>query len=309
MPRAEPHLSILIVSWNTRDLLARCLDSLYRHPPGVPFEVVVVDNASSDGSAEMVRQFGHPVRLVENQENVGFAAPNNQAIALSRGRYLLLLNPDTEVRPQALASMVAYLADHADVGGLGPRLLNPDGSHQVSCYPAPTLSREFWRLFHLDALRPLGTYPQRMWQSREPLDVEVIQGACLMLRREALKEVGLLDERYYIYSEEVDLCLRLRRAGWRLVWLPGAQVVHYGGQSTRQASAPMFLHLYHSKVLYFRKHRGRLAAGVYKAILFLAALPRVLFGPLTRVASADGTDGRPPLEILYLRLLLALPRM
>lgn len=309
MPVADPVLSILIVNWNTRKLLARCLDSLDQHPPDVPFEVIVVDNASSDGSAAMVRKSGRPVRLVENRENVGFAAANNQAIGLSRGRYLLLLNPDTEVKPQALAGMVGYLEAYGDVGGVGPRLLNPDGTHQISCFPAPTLAREFWRLFHLDALHPLGTYPQRMWRSGEPLDVEVIQGACLMLRRAALEEVGLLDERYYIYSEEVDLCLRLRRAGWRLVWLPGAQVVHYGGQSTRQASVPMFLHLYRSKVLYFRKHRGRLAAGVYKAILFLAALPRLLFGPLTRVAPARGVEGRPSLERLYLRLILALPRM
>ncbi|RME78892.1 MAG: glycosyltransferase family 2 protein [Chloroflexi bacterium] len=274
------NLSIIIVSWNTVDLLRRCLASVYADLPPAEMEVLVVDNASTDGSPEMVRAEFPQVTLLVNRQNVGFAAANNQAIRQSQGRYVLLLNPDTEVKPGALSTLLHFMDAHPEAGGCGPRLLNPDGSLQTSCYPAPTLARELWRLLHLDRVRPYGVYRMDDWPQNVPREVDVLLGACLLVRREAFQQVGLLSEDYFIYSEEVDLCYRLRQAGWSLVWVPQAQVVHFGGQSTRQVAAEMFLHLYRGKLLYFRKNHGWASAQIYRLILLVTALARLALTPL-----------------------------
>jgi len=298
---SRPTLSIIIVNWNTHDLLARCLESVRDNIQTFErsnIETFVVDNASTDGSAAMVRECFPWVQLIENRGNVGFARANNQAIHQSRGRYVLLLNPDTEVVPGALQTLVRFMDEHPDAGAAGARLLNPDGSLQPSCHPFPTLFREFWRLFHLDALHPLARYPMETWATDIARPVAVVQGAAMIIRREVLAQVGLLDEQYYIYSEEVDLCHRIRHApipstktnsssnnshqntSWRIYWVPQARVIHYGGQSTQQMPGPMFLRLYQGKILYFRKRHGPLAARLYKGILLLASLARLLLTPL-----------------------------
>ncbi len=300
-------LSIIIVSWNTRDLLADCLDSVYAYPPNGRFEVIVVDNASSDGSPAMAQAQFPQVRLIAKEENIGFALGNNEAIPLCAGEYILLLNPDTVVKPDALESLVQYLERHADVGAVGSRLLNPDGSLQTSCYPAPLLRRELWRLFHLDALYPVGEYHMRQWPVDVPRDVDVIKGASLLFRRVVLETVGFLDGRYFMYSEEVDLCYRVRQAGWRLVWVPQSQVVHYEGQSTKQVAADMFMQLYRGKLMYFRKHYGRFAGALYKLILGAAALTRLLLTPLVWLQRPSARARNLQLARNYGRLLAALP--
>jgi GT2 family glycosyltransferase len=270
-------------------------------------EVIVVDNASSDGSATMVRERFPSVRLVANTANRGFAQANSQVIPESTGRYVLLLNPDTVVEPGALAALVRFLDTHADAAAAGARLLNEDGSLFSSCSPAPTLGRELWRLFHLDAIWPWATYRMRSWDPETPRVVDVVQGACMLLRRAALDEVGLLDGDYFMYSEEVDLCHRLRRRGWQVWWVPQARVVHLGGQSTRQVAAAMFIRLYQSKVLYFRKNHGRRAARVYKAILLAASLARIALSPLACVGSAPLRRRQLTLAGHYCRLVATLP--
>jgi len=302
-------LSIIIVNWNTRDLLAQCLQSVYAHPPEGEFEVWVVDNASTDGSAEMVRERFPQARLIRNAENVGFARANNQAIRQSSGRYVLLLNPDTEVKPGALETLVQFMDAHPEAGAAGARLLNPDGTLQSSCHPFPTLGREFWRLFHLDALRLCACYEMARWDPETLRPVDVVQGACVILRRKALDQVGLLDEDYFIYTEEVDLCYRLRQGGWRIYWAPQATVVHYGGQSTRQMPAEMFLRLYESKLLYFRKHHSRQAARAYKLILLAAATARLLLSPLAWLERPPQRQQHLALARCYRRLVRTLPEM
>jgi GT2 family glycosyltransferase len=208
-------LSVIIVNWNTGELLANCLESVYSsqvsvvrrhaglrtdHQP-LAIEVFVVDNASTDGSLAMVRERFPQVRLIENHENVGFARANNQAIRLSqacpepgrRSRYVLLLNSDTQVYPGALETMVQFMEEHPQAGGCGPRLLNTDGRLQVSCHPMLNPEREFWRLVFLDRLWRRATYVQQGWNQQAPRRVEVIKGACLLVRRAALQQVGLLD--------------------------------------------------------------------------------------------------------------------
>lgn len=277
-PDAErPGVSIVIVSWNTRDLLRACLRSTREAARRMssPVEVVVVDNASHDGSADMVRDEFPEVDLVRNTANVGFAAANNQAIRRTRGRHVLLLNPDTEGQPDFLITLVSFLEAHPEVGAVGPKVKGSKGEGQVSCFPLPTLGRELWRLLHLDRLSARGIYPASLFEATTPQRVESILGACLLVRREALEAAGLLDEQFFIYTEEIDLCRRLADHGWQLYFVPQSVIVHYGGASTTQVATRMFVELYRSKVQYFRKHFGRRGVIGYKAVIVAAALPRM----------------------------------
>jgi len=320
-------LSIIIVSWNTRDLLAECLQSLCttldtsaqlaaqapRLPPldrgDLCIEVWTVDNASTDGSVQLVRERFPWTRLIENQENTGFARANNRAIRQSSGRYVLLLNPDTQIRPGALESLVHFMDEHPEAGAAGAQILNPDETLQTSCYPAPTLTRELWRMLHLDALWLHGEYRMADWSLDKPREIEAALGACLILRTKALNQVGLLDESYFMYSEEIDLCHRLRQAGWHVYWVPQARVLHHGGQSTRQVATAMFLRLYQGKIRYFRKHYGQSSARLYKLILLLSSLPRLLLGPLARLERPPHRQRHLALAGNYRRLITALPEM
>lgn len=302
-------LSIVIVSWNTCQFLKQCMTSLYAAPPTCQFEVFVADNGSYDGSVEMVKRLFPQVRLFENRRNLGFAEGNNLAIHHSSGRLVLLLNPDTEVRPGAVDRLVRFMDEQPRVGAAGARLLNPDGSLQISCYPSPTLARELWRLFHLDRFYPYAAYPMDVWQLDAPRFVDVLMGACLVLRRAVLDQVGLLDEAYFMYSEEVDLCYRVHKAGWKLAWVPQAQVVHHGGRSTQQVANEMFLRLYEGKIRYFRKHYGGVVVLVYKLILGAASLGRILLAPFAGFFQPSQRQRHLKLFHNYRRLLLALPEM
>jgi N-acetylglucosaminyl-diphospho-decaprenol L-rhamnosyltransferase len=302
-------LSIIIVSWNTRELLLQCLSSLSDYLPSLSAETIVVDNASTDGSAQAVEEQFPWVHLITNQENVGFSRANNQAINQSGGHYILLLNPDTEVYPGSLETLVNYLNEHPAVGAVGARILNPDGSLQDSCYPAPSLSRELWRLLHLDAIVPYGTYHMSSWHSETPRKVDTLLGACLLLRRDALVNIGLLDEEYFFTGEEIDLCHRLGRAGWHIHWVPQARVVHYGGQSSKQVAEKSFLFLYGGKILYFRKQHGTLTAALYKLILLVSTLLRLLLAPLAWLERSPRREQHLILVTRYLRLLANLPSM
>lgn len=305
----QMELSVIIVSWNTRDLLKQCLSSIYASDSGIGFEVWVVDNTSDDGSVAMLRSDYPEVNVIENDENVGFATANNQAIRASSGRFVLLLNPDTEVKTHAFDEMVRFMTYHDRVGAVGSRVQNPDGSLQLSCYPTPTLARETWRLFHLDRLKPYGSYDMCQWDTDTPREVETLMGSCLMLRRAALDQIGLLDEDYFMYTEEIDLCYRLGQAGWQLYWVPQAEIIHYGGQSTRQVEESMFLNLYGSKILFFRKHHGRVATQLYKLVLLLAATTRLLLSPLAVSTDPDERAQRKTVASHYKRLVSALPNM
>jgi N-acetylglucosaminyl-diphospho-decaprenol L-rhamnosyltransferase len=302
-------ISIIIVSWNTASLLENCLASILANPLASPFEIWVVDNASRDDSPRMVREKFPQVHLVQNRENVGFARANNQAIQRCTGKYILLLNPDTLVASGALQALIDFLDNHPEAGAAGTRIINPDGSLQISSHPRPTLSRELWRLFHLDSLWPYAVYPLAKWETNRPQEVDVLMGACLLLRTEVLDQVGFLDEDYFIYSEEVDLCYRIQRAGWHIYWVPLAQVMHFGGQSTQQVPTEMFLNLYHSKIKYFRKHDGWAAAQIYKLILRLAALSRLTLAPLVIFEHSSRRRRHLTLVDRYWRLVLALPGM
>lgn len=309
---AEKLLSIIIVNWNTRDLLADCLASVAVEVAALPagqVETLVVDNASSDGSVALLQSHFPWVQLIQNATNVGFAAANNQAMAIAKGKYILLLNSDTKVLAQALAILVEFMEAHPEVGASGARYLNPDGSLQPSCYPAPTLARELWRLFHLDRFYPFGVYHMAQWSLLTPRSVDIVQGAALLVRRTVLDQIGFFDTAYFMYTEEVDLCERIRRARWPIFFVPTAMIIHYGGQSTRQAALPMFLQLYRSKILYFRKHHGAVATVLYKLILLGATLLRLVMTPLAWLETPERRRRHFTLAHHYRRLVMALPNM
>ncbi|HHE71027.1 MAG TPA: glycosyltransferase family 2 protein, partial [Chloroflexi bacterium] len=237
-----PCLSVIIVSWNVRELLLQAIDSLKAtwQGPRQDLEIIVVDNASTDGTPEMLRSSAQDVRLLINRENRGFAAANNQGLAIARGQYILLLNSDTLVRPQALRRLVAYLETHPDTGLVGPRLLNEDGSIQPSRRRFPTLPILFLESTWLEGLLPrkaLALYYVEDRPDDMPQDVDWVTGAAMLVRRETIDEVGPLDEGFFMYSEELDWCRRIRGAGWRIAYEPAAEVVHYGGKSSDQVVA------------------------------------------------------------------------
>jgi N-acetylglucosaminyl-diphospho-decaprenol L-rhamnosyltransferase len=268
-------LSVVIVSWNVRDLLRACLRSVSRSwgTDPVGLEVLVVDNASTDGSAAMVRAEFPATVLIENSVNTGFTVGNNQAIACARGRYVLLLNPDTEVLSDALRAMVACLDSHLDIGALGPRLLNADRTVQSSRRRFPTFRTALVESTVLQQWWPDNAILRRFYvQDRsdaEFQDVDWVVGASMLARHEAIEEIGGLDESFFMYSEEMDWCYRLKQAGWRVAYMPQAQVVHYGGESSRQVAAAQHIHFQRSKIRYFRKHWGSGYAALLRGFLFL----------------------------------------
>lgn len=256
-----PDLSIVIVSYNVRDLLRQCLESLCRQQIGIRTvepEVFVVDNASNDKSAAMVRTHFPSFHLVENTTNRGFAAANNQAFLLTRGRYVLMLNPDTTVAPDTLGQLVEFMDEHPRAGACGGKLLYPDGRLQHSAFRFPTLAQIWfdffpmnWRL--LDS-RLNGRYPRALYARDKPFEVDHLLGADLLVRRDAAEQVGWLDDQFFIYCEEIDWCMRLRGAGWRIWCVPAAEIVHHEAQSTRQFREAMFVQLWRSRTRLFEKH-------------------------------------------------------
>ncbi|HSW02332.1 MAG TPA: glycosyltransferase family 2 protein [Sedimentisphaerales bacterium] len=247
-------VTIVIVSWNTREILRDCLRSVYANSGPVDFDVIVVDNASADGSVEMVRTEFDKVHLIANFHNRGFAAANNQGMAVARGRYVLLLNSDTIVLDGAIAKAVAFSDAHPDSGVVGCRVLNRDRSLQATCFMYPSVLNLLLATLYLNRLFPrsrfFGREQMTWWGRDEEREVEVVTGCFMLVRREAIDQVGVMDEDYFMYGEETDWCWRFRRAGWRLRFTPSAQIIHLGGQSTAQVRPQMLLQL-RSAVLQF----------------------------------------------------------
>lgn len=283
-------LSVSIVSWNTRDLLDACLSSIFDNRAGVEIEVIVVDNLSSDDSVAMVRSKYPHVRVMANQQNVGFSTANNQAYNVSSGRHFLLLNPDTVVRSGSLQRLIRFLDDHPGAGAVGPLVLNPDGSLQYSWARFPTLWREaFGRLDRRVA--GLASVPATAEEvkSLDPFQADWIGGCCLMIKREAISQIGPMDESLFMYCEETDWCMRLNKAGWQ-VWVePGAEIVHYGGQSSALASDRCDAMLAASKVALMRKNGRHAQAWVLQAAFAIKRALRTTPGLLKSGAPDDRT--------------------
>lgn len=262
----QPTLSIIILNWNGCDLLRDCLRSVQdnvRMFQPADVETFVVDNASTDGSVEMVRAAFREVRLIVNAENLGFARANNVGIVASRGRYALLLNNDTVVPTGALAGLVAFMEAHPDAGAVGPQLLGPDGAAQPYAFGGdPTLGY----LLRRGINRLLFGRPLHDWATNVIQPVDWVSGACLLVRRAAIDRAGLLDEQIFMYFEDNDWCLRIRRAGWRVYYDPQIAITHIGGQSL--AHNPAARRAYYESLRYFyAKHYGPRALAVLNVCL------------------------------------------
>ncbi|PKO13676.1 MAG: glycosyltransferase family 2 protein [Chloroflexi bacterium HGW-Chloroflexi-10] len=300
-------VSLIIVSYNVCNFLLNCLDSVFKQSTALKIEVWVVDNASTDGSMQIVKEKFPQVNQIVNEKNIGFAAANNQAIRLATGKYIWLLNPDTIVEPFAMQNLVTALQEEPQAGVAGSRLVNPDGSLQSSCYPFPTLFRETWRMLLLDHFLPVANYAMHTWDINKTRSVDNLQGASLMVPKFVLDQVGLLDESFFMYTEEVDLNYRIQKAGMKNLWVPNSEVTHFGGQSTRQSQTAMFLQLYQTKIHFFRKHYGNQQAERYKQLLAITAWIRVKFSSIQIKINKASSEKSHYLINNYQHLLNALP--
>ncbi|MCX7968749.1 MAG: glycosyltransferase family 2 protein [Armatimonadetes bacterium] len=294
---AKPTVSVLIVNWNTREHLRRCLRSLLgiedwgSGTGGTDFEVIVVDNASVDGSAEMVQGEFPQVKLIANGRNVGYAAANNQAANLAKGQYFLLLNPDTELTPATIDKLVAFAETHPDAGAVAPKLVYPDGRLQPSVRSFPTPAALLFSALALDKIFTIRCSPFTTFFSRyrmtwfsydEVAEIDQPMASALLVRREAWEQVGGMDEAMPIFFNDVDFCWQLKKLGWRIYFLPEAVVVHHHGASTRLLGIGKGLASHKGLLQFYDKNiRPLLPAPLYWLLRTFIA-----FGSLLRIATS-----------------------
>ncbi len=312
----SPILSVIIVTWNVREDLRECLRSLFDNSGAVPMEVIVVDNASQDGTAEMVRTEFPQVHLIVNAQNLGYTKANNQGIQASRGKYVLLLNPDTVVLPGAIEALVAFAESHPEAGIIGPKLVNPDGSIQRSARSLPDLGAGLFRNTPLGRLFPNNPFVRRYLLTDFGYDqvreVGWVSGAAMLIRREVLDKIGLLDERFWAYCEDVDLCWRAWQAGFKVVFNPSATIIHKIGRSSDQRLVPSLIQHHKSMWLfYWKNYRSQypfwmapiIGMGILLRLLgavlrvgVLRLVQRVLAGKRRQESYRPATDHHKPVE-------------
>ena len=277
-------ISIIIVTWNSQEFIRNCLDSIFLLPDKVGYEIMVVDNGSSDDTPKIVQEFYPKVNLIENRENLGYAKANNQGMEESQGKYILLLNPDTQLMENSLASMYEFMEGNPWVGALGPKLLNPDKSIQPSCREFPSFSTLIWEFSGLSIAfhksRIFGRWRMGYFTFDQPREVDQPMGSCLMLKRETLNDVGFFDENFPMFFNDVDLCFRIKNAGWKIYFFPNAQVIHHKGASTRKVKRRMIWLSHLAFYKFFKKHKSGLSNRLQLFFLciplFLSALLRMI---------------------------------
>ncbi len=272
MSAARPDVSVVIVSWKVRELLDRCLVTLREAEPDLSREIIVVDNDSHDGTLEMLASRHPEVIAIDAGANLGFSGGNNRGFARAKGRNVLLLNPDTEVRAGAVSRLLRALDSSPDLGIVGPKVVLPSGKIQLPCARRfPTLVNQAIEILGLSYKYPhnpiAGQYRMSDWDHEDERDVEAVSGCCLLIRGDLLREIHGLDESFFMYGEDLDLCWRVRRRGFRIRYVPDAEILHYGEQSSTQNENPMFLETFEAMHRFFRKNRGPITAGLYRATL------------------------------------------
>ena len=273
-------VSIIVVAWNVKKLVYDCLKSVYDQTEGIRFEVIYVDNGSEDGSVEMVKNEFPDVRIIENNDNKGFIKANNQAIEIAQGRYVLLLNSDTIVLENAIGKTVTFADTHPDAAVVGCKVLNPDRTLQNSCFMCPSILNLFLAATYLYKVFPRSRFfgRERMtwWDFNDVREVEAVSGCFSLVRRTALEQVGSMSEIYFFYGDDIDWCYRFKKAGWKVMFTPTAQIIHYGGQNTKQMARKFRWQLQGSKLIFMRLHKGRLTfplACFLSALFFILRIP------------------------------------
>jgi GT2 family glycosyltransferase len=287
----KPVLSIIIVTWNGKKYAEECLHSLVTRPLGVPTEIIVVDNASSDGTPEAIRAQFPQVHLIENDKNLGFAKANNIGLAASRGEYVCLVNSDVVIPPACMERMVAYMDANPTIGVLGPKMLSPDGGIGYSVMRLPTVWNTLCCALGLHAVFPKSGWFGGFMMSGYPYnsidDVEVLTGWFWMVPRKALDQVGGLDEQFFMYGEDIDWCYRFLKAGWRVVFYPDAEALHYGAASSAKAPTRFYIEMRRANLQYFRKHAGPIRTFGYRLATWLHEVTRILgYSAIYSVSSA-----------------------
>lgn len=264
-------LSIVIVNWNAGHLLKDCLQSIYRNIIKINCEIFVVDNASTDGSLEMVRKEFPQVKLIENKSNLGFAKANNQAINKSKGMYILLLNPDTIVQKDTFHNMLEFMNTHPEAGVVGSKVLYADGSLQLSCGHFPSLQTEFFHSTLLEEIfskSPLmGNFRMTNWDHNSVKEVDWVSGSCLLVRKAAITDIGLLDEAIFMYAEDIDWCYRIKNAAWKTYYLPQSKIIHLESQIANTNLTNKLKNGYQGLYYFFDKHYGKKVAILFKVLV------------------------------------------
>jgi GT2 family glycosyltransferase len=287
-PSHDLVLSVAIVNWNTRQMLLDALDSIYKAPPSFPFEVIVVDNASADGSAAATAERFPQAVLIANADNTGYAEGNNQAIKTARSTYILLLNPDVLLPPGGLERAVGFMETHPEAGALGVRQVHPDGRLQRSVRGFPTPVTVLWELLGLSQFFPnsrlFGAYRMTWFDYTHIAEVDQPMGTFLLMRRAVVEQVGMLDEAFPIFFNEVDWCLRCKRAGWKIYFTPDVEIVHYGGASTTQVGAAMAWESRRGLLKFYAKHYSSPPHWPLRALIALASWPHAWLQARKRAA-------------------------
>lgn len=268
------NLSIIIINYNTKNLTLDCLQSIYTNPPiGYNFEVFVVDNASTDGSPEAIAREFPQVQLITNKENLGFAAANNQAIKPARGKYILLLNSDTIVVNECLQIMLDFMENNPEVGAAGCKVVLPNGGLDKACKRSfPTPENSFYHAVGLSKLFPsskrFGAYNCTYLDEDKVSEVDCLVGAFMMVRREVIEQVGMLDEKYFMYGEDIDWCYRIKKAGWKIVYYPKAKIVHYKGASSKKKKWKTVFEFHRAMFLFFNDHYKEKYNFIVRALVY-----------------------------------------
>ncbi len=267
-------LTIAIVSYNAKEYLLGCLRSIENGTKGIEYEVIVVDNASKDPGTKEVRQEFPKISMIENKRNVGFSAANNQAIKLAKGEYVLLLNHDTKVSEGSLLKLVEFLDKHPEAGACGAKVLNSDGTVQHQCkrgFPTPLST-----LCHMSGLNRVfpgnklfGHYLMTYLDTEKVAEVDALSGACMLIRRKILEDIGGMDESFFLYGEDIDVCYRIKEKGWKIFYVPSSRIVHFGGVGSRSMSYRSIREFYRSMKLFYNKHYSRKYPKLLKSLVFL----------------------------------------
>ncbi len=305
-------VSVCIVNWNTRELLRECIKSIKEKTSGIIYEIIIVDNASVDGSAEMLKEEFPDCKLIASRENLGFAKGNNRAVAEAGGNYILYLNPDTKLATNAICGLHSFLEKNPKYGTVGCRLVNADDSIQFTCARTfPTLFNQFCDLMLLNRVFPkfklFSSIEMAYWDHNDSRDIDCLSGACIFARRQIIEKLKGFDENFFMYAEDVDLCYRIKNDGWKLYYLSTEKIYHIEGASSKKSSQKYFSAIAQreSNYYYFLKHFGVIQAKAYKTIIFFGSLFRLFVIRLLNLGNhGTAAQNREFVFLKYVNLLL-----
>jgi len=291
------HLSIIIVSYNTRELTEQTLNSIYRHKHNLDYEVIVVDNGSTDGSIDMITKEFPQVILIQNKENLGFSKANNVGIKRSRGKYILLLNSDTIIMEDTLKTMFEFMENNPTVGVSGCKVVLPDGRLDKACKRGfPTPQNALYNALKLDKLFPhskrFGQYNLTYLDEDETYEVDCLVGAFMMVRRDTIEQVGFLDEDFFMYGEDIDWCYRIKRAGWKVVYYPNTKIIHYKGGSSKKKNAKLIYEFHRAMYLFYKKHYKEKYSRIITYIVYIGIFTKMIISILINLFKFQEADSK-----------------